>query len=290
MYNNFFGFTEKPFDLTPNPKFLYLNPPYQEILASLIYGINERRGFITLIGEAGTGKTTLLNAVIEKLPSSTKVAFIFNTNLTFKQMLLLAMVDLGIIRYQKNLQSSQALFLFNEFAVSQSEAGGNVVLMVDEAQNLKHSTLENLRLLSNLETPKHKLIQIILCGQLGLDTKLNHAKLNQLAQRISLRRFSMPLNEKETYAYIKHRLKIANYKGKKLFDSDSLKLIWEYSQGIPRKINILCDNALLIAYALENKQINQRVVKEVIRDLSYHPFEKARHDGFEFSLEKASLI
>lgn len=289
MYSNFFGFSEKPFDVTPDPQFLYLNHAYQEILAALIYGIQERRGFITLIGEAGTGKTTLLNTVMERLPPSNKVAFIFNSTLTFKQMLMFALIDLEVIKSQRNLSISEAIHCLNQFALSQLEKGGNVVLIIDEAQNLKHNSLENLRLLSNLETPKYKLIQIVLCGQPELDALLNHPKLNQLDQRISLRRFSKRLNKKETFEYINHRLTIAKSKTKKLFKPGTLKLIWEYSQGIPRKINILCDNALLIAYALDKKQIEERIVKEAIRDLSDRPFENGTNDAYRVLRENAVL-
>jgi general secretion pathway protein A len=290
MYCNFFGFSDKPFEVTPDPKFLYLSPSDQEIIAALIYGIQERRGFITLIGEAGTGKTTLLNSVLERLPAATKVAFISNTNLTFKQMLLMALIDLGIIKSQKDVSKSEAILYLNEFAISQLARGGNVALIVDEAQNLKQNSLENLRLLSNLETPKHKLVQILLCGQPELEAKLNHPKLRQLAQRIILRRFTKSFNENETYKYIEHRLAIVNYNGNQLFNPKTLKLIWEYSRGIPRKINTLCDNALLVGYALEKKQIEERVVKEATRDLSHHPFAESHDDAFQFAQKKAMLI
>ncbi len=272
MYCNFFGFSEKPFEVTPDPKFLYLSPAHQEILASLIYGIQERRGFITVIGEVGTGKTTLLNAVQDRLPPAVKTAYIFNTDMTFKQMLILALMDLGIIKSPRNLTKAEALHLLNEFAVSRLAHGGNVVFIVDEAQNLKPQYLENLRLLSNIETPKHKLLQIVLSGQPELDAKLSLPKLRQLAQRISLRRYTHTLSEEGTYAYISHRLSIANYKGSHLFSNKALNLIWTHSEGIPRKINILCDNSLLIGYALEKKVINEGILNEVIRDLNWSPF------------------
>lgn len=291
MYCNFFGFSDKPFEVTADPKFLYLSPSMQEILTAIIYGIQERRGFITLIGEAGTGKTIILNKVLEQLPATTKVAFIFNTSLTFKQMFLTALIDFGIIKSQKNVSISEAVLLFNKFASSQLAKGGNVALILDEAQNLKQHSLENLRLLSNLETSKHKLVQILLCGQPELDAKLSRPKLRQLAQRISLRRFSKPFNEKETYDYIEHRLAIVNYDGNQLFNPDGLKLIWEYSRGIPRKINTLCDNALLIGYALEKKQIESRIVKEATRDLSKHPHAESNdYNAFQITRKKTMLL
>ena len=177
MYCNFFGFSEKPFEVTPDPKFLYLSPSHQEILATLLYGIQERRGFMTIIGEVGTGKTTLLNAVLDRLPPTTKTAFIFNTDLTFKQMLLMAMIDLGILKSPKNCTKAEAIHRLNEFAVSRLSHGGNVVFIIDEAQNLKRQALENLRLLSNLETRKHKLLQIVLSWQPELDAKLAQPQL-----------------------------------------------------------------------------------------------------------------
>jgi general secretion pathway protein A len=279
MYCNFFGFSEKPFDVTPDPKFLYLTPSHREMLASIKYGIQERRGFITIMGEVGTGKTTMLNAVWEQLEKNIKVAFIFNTDISFKQMLIMILMELGAIESGKNLTKADAVQRLNDFAIDQLSLGGNVVLIVDEAQNLNQCSLENLRLLSNLETSKNKLVQIVLSGQPELDATLRRQELRQLAQRISLRRYAKPLDENESYEYIAHRLKVANYNGPPLFDSSTLRLIWEYSEGIPRKINILCDNALLIGYAEEKKQIEDAIIKEAIRDLSYSPYQE---NGVEF--------
>ncbi len=278
MYCNFFGLSEKPFDVTPDPKFLYLTSANREILASIKYGIQERRGFITIMGEVGTGKTTLLNAVLEQLDKKTNAALIFNTDLTFKQMLIMILIELGIIKSGKNLTKADALLLLNEHAIDQLKRGGNVVLLVDEAQNLTRRALENLRLLSNLETTKSKLVQIVLCGQPELDVILRLSELRQLAQRISLWRYAKPLDEAETYEYIEHRLNIAKYNGPPIFNSKTLKLIWEYSAGIPRKINILCDNSLLIAYAEEKKQIGVLIVKEAIRDLNNNPYSAITKD------------
>jgi type II secretory pathway predicted ATPase ExeA/nucleoid-associated protein YgaU len=242
------------------------------MLASLIYGIRERRGFITIVGEVGTGKTTLLNTVLDRLDENTKVAFIFNTDVTFMQMLLMALVDLGAARSTEKLSKVEALTRLNNFTIQQLAKGINVVLIVDEAQNLDLRTMESMRLLSNLETRKHKLVQIILSGQPELDIKLSQPELRQLAQRISLKRYITPLTEKETYDYIQHRLAIGGYKGPSLFSRKAKQLIWEYSEGVPRKINILCDNALLIGYGLRNRKINEPVMKEAINDLSWSPF------------------
>lgn len=274
MYCNHYGLKEKPFDVTPDPRFLYLSPEHQEALASLLYGIRERRGFIVMVGEVGTGKTTLLNTVLDQLDEKTKVAYIFNTDQDFEAILSHALVDLGLMDPGENLSKQEAVDRLNRFAIEELRIGRNVALIVDEAQNLDHGCLESLRLLSNLETRKHKLIQIVLSGQPELDSNLNDPRLRQLSQRISLRRFINPLNEKETYEYIGHRLAIANYRGPSLFSRRAQQLIWEYSGGIPRKINILCDNALLIGYGLKRKRIKVHLVEETIKDLSWSPFYK----------------
>lgn len=287
MNCNFFGFSEKPFNVTPDPKFLYLTSAHREILDTLSYGIRERRGFITIIGEAGIGKTTLLNALSKKLEENIKMAIIYNTDLTFKQMLIMAVAELGLIESKNNLSKMEAIHLLNDFAIKQLAKGGNVALIVDEAQNLNRNSFENFRLLSNLETPKHKLVQIVLCGQPELDAMLSRPNLRQLSQRISLRRYVTPFNENETYDYIAHRLAIANYKSRQLFSPDALKLIWDYSKGVPRMINFICENALLIGYALEKKTIEEGIVKEAIRDLSYSPFaESFDNRAFIFHLEQ----
>ena len=171
MYSNFYGFYENPFDVTPDPKFLYLNEAYWEILASLTYGIRERRGFITIVGEVGTGKTTLLNATLDRLDERIKVAYIFNTDVTFTQLLNLVLIDLGLARPDEVLLKVKMLHRLNEFATKLLYRGGNVVLIVDEAQNFGNQTMENLRFLSNLGTRKHKLIQIVLSGQPELEAK-----------------------------------------------------------------------------------------------------------------------
>ncbi len=278
MYCEFFGFAEKPFDVTPDPKFLYLSRDHRETLAALMFGIRERRGFIAVVGEVGMGKTTLLNTVLGRLDEKTRVAFIFNTDLSFNEMLAMALIDLGLGEPGETLLKVEGINRLNNFAIQQFSRGGNVVLVVDEAQNLDNSTMENLRLLSNLETRKHKLIQIVLSGQPELDHILAQPELRQLAQRISLKRYIMPFGEDETDEYIEHRLSMADYRGPALFSRQARKTIWEYSGGVPRKINILCDNALLIAYAMRQKTVEASVIEEAIRDLSYSPFSGSRED------------
>jgi type II secretory pathway predicted ATPase ExeA len=308
MYCNFFKFSEKPFDVTPDPKFLYLSLRHQEVLASLIYGIRERRGFITIVGEVGTGKTTLINTAMDRLDENIKATYIFNSDVTFDEMLRAALIDLGVTGPGESLSKMEMISRLNDFAIQQLAMGGNVVFIVDEAQNLDRHSLENLRLLSNLETHKRKLVQIVICGQPELDVKLNHPELRQLAQRISLRRYMTPLSKKETYEYIQHRLAIANHKGPPILSIRAQELIWEYSEGVPRKINILCDNAFLIGYGLRKKKILAPIMKEAIQDLTWSPFtgsieipnatlvqerapeSKTRTSFFRFSLAQSLLL
>jgi len=249
-----------------------LSQAHREVLSSLIYGIRERRGFIVVLGEAGTGKTTLLRSVFERLGEEVKVANIFNTDVTFDEMLQMVLVDLGLASEKERLTKPKALHRLNGLAIEQLAAGGNVVIMVDEAQNLDRRCLENLRLLSNLETPKNKLLQIILSGQPELEEKLRRPDLRQLSQRVNLRRYVLPLDEKETNEYIEHRLKIARYQGPPLFTKNAKKLIWQSSRGIPRIINTLCDNALLIGFALKEREISEGPVREAIDDLTRDRF------------------
>ena len=278
MYAKFFGFSEKPFELTPDPKFLYLTPGHREVLAAIIYGIRERRGIITVVGEAGTGKTTLLNAVLDQLDEKTKVAPIFMTDVSFEEMIGMAVVELCRVSPEETLPLMEGILRLKEFAIQELGGGGNVVLMVDEGENLGRDVIEKLRLLSNLETRKHKLVQIVLCGQPNLERKLIQPQLREFAQRISLRRWVQPLNEKEIYGYIEHRMAIANQKDPTLFSTKAQQLIWGYSRGIPRKINNLCDNALLIGYGLEKRRIDEDVIEEAIKDLSWSPYSNEGED------------
>jgi general secretion pathway protein A len=286
---NHYEFSEKPFDVTPDPRFLYLTSDHRETLASLIYGIQERRGFITIVGEVGTGKTTLLNATLDRVEGKTKVAFIFNTDVTFDEMLSMALYEWGLITSRQSLSRVNAIQRLNNFAIEQLAEGGNVVLIVDEAQNLDNSVMENLRLLSNLETRRHKLVQIVLSGQPELDTKLGQHELRQLAERISLKRYILPLNKKDTYAYLQHRLAISKSKDLSLFDRKAQELIWEYSGGIPRKINILCDNAFLIGYGLKQKKIQAAVIQEAAQDLKWSLFSTT-NESLDFSPSKTDGI
>jgi len=255
--------------MTSDPKYLYFNKNLKELFTSFIYGINAKRGLMVIIGEVGTGKTTVLKALIDKLDKTTKAVLIYNTDLSFKQILILFCVKLGLTEYKNNLSMAEASQHLTKCAVEQSNAGGNILLIVDEAQNLNKSALENLRLLSNIETKQTKSIQIILSGQPKLDYKLSRPELSQLLHRISIKRYIINLNEDDTYNYIRYRLGVAGYKGHQIFNPKAMKLIWKNSEGVPLKINKICENSLMIGYATKKRIIDENIVKEAVRSITY---------------------
>jgi general secretion pathway protein A len=221
------------------------------------------------VGEAGTGKTTLLRAVLSRLDKNIKAAFIFSSDLPFLQVMALILDELGILRPVKKLTGFEAFRRLKQFAIEQLEAGGNLVIMVDEAQNYDPRTIEGLRLLSNLESGDRKMIQVVLAGQPELDRKLSKRAMQHFVQRVSIRRCTTPLDEKHAYEYIFHRLKCVGYKGNDLFSKKAINLIWEHSRGIPRRINVLCDNVLLNAYAEGRQTVKAINVAEAINDLTF---------------------
>ena len=243
MYLEFYGLKEKPFNATPDPKFLYLTPGHREALAQLVYGVEEQKGFLVLTGEVGTGKTTLIQTLLQKLDSNTAVAFVFNSSLTFDEVFEYALQDYGV-----KVEGSrvQRLIALNNYLIERRRAGQNTVLILDEAQNLEPETLEQVRLLSNFESPTEKLLQILLVGQPELKEKLQSPRLRQLKQRIGLRCAIPPMISTETRDYIRTRLRIAGARDLNLFDDAAIRSIAEYAGGIPRVVNIVCDHALLI--------------------------------------------
>jgi type II secretory pathway predicted ATPase ExeA len=267
MYETHFGFTEKPFELTPDPAFLFLSAETKEIIATLKFCILEKRGFLLLIGEPGTGKTTLINTLMDWSDEKTEFAYVFNPAFDFHDLLQTVLSEFGLAKENGTLSKRKAIKKLNDYAIKRYEEDKNTVIIVDEAQYLNIETLENLRLLSNLETRKHKLIQIIIAGQPELELTLSSPKLRQLTQRISLRRKTKALDEKECSDYIRHRLEVAGYTGPQIFANRARHIIFEYCKGIPRKINILCDSALLIAFATKKSEIDSSIVKEAIEDL-----------------------
>jgi general secretion pathway protein A len=262
MYLDFFGLKEKPFNATPDPKFLYLTPGHREALAQLVYGVQEHKGFIVLTGEVGTGKTTLLQTLLQKLDSNTAVAFVFNSTLPFDDMLEYILEDYGIGK--AGASTAQRLVALNHFLIERRRAGQNTALIIDEAQNLEVSTLEQVRLLSNFETPTDKLLQILLVGQPELKAKLLLPQLRQLRQRISLRCAIPPMTAEETRDYIRTRLRIAGARDLNIFGEPAVRRIAEYAGGIPRVVNVVSDHALLIGYADQTRQIGRDIVERAI--------------------------
>ena len=265
MYNSYFGFPESPFNVTPDPRFFYTNPVYQEAFAALRYGIEAKKGFIVITGEVGTGKTTLLRKLMRNPGDTIHSVFIFNTLLSFPELLQLILHDLSLT--PKEPTKVEMLQELNDYLMKQLKQGHVVSVLIDEAQNLSDESLEGLRLLSNLETDQEKLVQIVLMGQPELKAKLDQPALRQLKQRVAFQCRLAPLKNEEVGPYIDFRLRAAGYTGKDLFQPDAVQQITFYSQGIPRLINIICDNALLIAYAGSQEIITADIIKEVGRDL-----------------------
>jgi general secretion pathway protein A len=265
MYNDYFGFHEQPFNITPNPRFFYANPVHQEAYAGLLYGIRERKGCIALIGEAGTGKTTLLRKVMRDLAQTARTAFFYNTTLTFDELLDFICSDFELpVKEGRRLEKIQAL---NTFLLRQLREGGTGVLVIDEAQNLSNEVLENLRLLSNFETDDEKLLQIVLVGQPELEKKLERPELRQLKQRIAIHCRLDRLKAQDVGPFIHHRLRIAGCERQDLFTPEAIRRIAFYSEGIPRLINTICDNALLVAYGTAQQTIAETIIEEVAHDL-----------------------
>lgn len=271
MYAQYYNFSEKPFNPNPDPKFLYLTPSRREALASMIYGINERKGFISITGEVGTGKTTLIYTLLNHLNEKVKPVIIQHTMITFEQLLKAILLKLGVPLGDEDKTSLS--HKLNEYLAEGLSRGETLAIIIDEAQNLPTKTMEELRMLSNLETCKQKLIQILLVGQPELDVKLASEELRQLKQRIGIRRQIIPLSKKESREYIEHRLSLVGSSSSKVFTSEAILLICKHALGIPRTINILCDNGFLIGYGLSQKKVTAKIVSEVIEDMNIHAAE-----------------
>ncbi len=273
MYAQFYGFSKKPFNLTPDPAFLFVTENHQEIIASLIYGICERKGFIMITGDVGTGKTTILHYLRTVLAPKVKIVFIVQTQITFIQLMKEVLTDLKLSL--GNETKSSMTRQLSTYLMQTAEKDENLVIIIDEAQNLSRDVLEELRMLSNLETSEDKLLEIVLVGQPELEKKLNSEDLRQLKQRIEIRRQIKPLTVEESRAYIEHRLSRVGSTSKAVFTPEALSLICRYADGIYRNINILCDNALLIGFGLEEKIIDEAIVKEVLDDMGLLPPREA---------------
>ena len=278
MYEKFFSFSEKPFKLVPNPAYLFLSKSHEEALAHLNYALAQGDGFVEITGEVGTGKTTLCRAFLENLDKSTIAAYIFNPRIGPKQLIKTINDELGV-KYDTDT-TKDLIDKLNTFLMRQKAERRKVILLIDEAQNLSRNILEQLRLLSNLETSKEKLLQIILVGQPELSDILDSHELRQLGQRITLRYHLTPLNFKETIEYIKFRINIASRKAGIKFDRSAFSQIYRYSGGIPRVVNITCDRALLTAFGLSQHKISGSIVRASIKELKSRGAKKKYNFNF----------
>jgi len=267
MYQEYYGFQEMPFNITPNPRFLYLSPTHQEALQHLKYGVQERKGFIVLVGEVGCGKTTLCRRFLNEIdPERFDTALILNPRVTETQMLKAILTELGetkLARSQVDLVAQM-----NRVLLERIEKGRDIVLIIDEAQNLSFSVLEQIRLLSNLETDQQKLLQIVLMGQPELKDMLAREELRQLRQRILVHYELQPLSLDDTRHYIQHRLTLAGSMGQPVFTNRAMRSIHRASKGIPRVVNNLCDKAMLSAFIRESDEVNYWDARRAVRDLN----------------------
>jgi general secretion pathway protein A len=268
LYQNHFGLSEAPFNITPDPSFLYLSGSHREGLAALSYGIKAKKGFVVLTGEVGTGKTTLVHTLLNDLNNGFQTALIFSTIVSPVDLLRSVCEKFSLIEPKRPLEEiHDYLVSLNEFLLESYRKNENCVLIIDEAQNLSAEVLESIRLLSNFETSKDKLLQILLVGQPELAVRLNTPELRQLKQRVMLRYHLRALSSQECCEYVSNRLKVAGG-DRAIFTAPALETIHVYSGGIPRLVNVLCDNALLTGYALGRKEIDAGIIREVAEDLS----------------------
>jgi general secretion pathway protein A len=265
VYLEYYGLTEPPFDITPNPRFLFYSPKHREAFNHLLYGIRERKGFVQMTGEVGAGKTTLCRAVLEQLDDRYATALILNPVMSANELVKAIALEFGL--KVKGLDRLDTLAVINEFLLKQVERGKEAVLIIDEAQDLTDELLEQVRLLSNLETDNRKLVQIILFGQPELRGRLNNPRLRQLRQRITVRYHLPPLQRQEVVEYVRHRLHVSGGNGTPYFTGPALWRVHHYSQGIPRLVNAVCDKALLAGYVRQSKRIDFRMVGQAVREL-----------------------
>jgi type II secretory pathway predicted ATPase ExeA len=292
MYEKFYGLTRSPFNLSPDPRFYYPTLGHNEALANLSYGIAKRKGFIVLTGEAGTGKTLLIRYLIEALiKTKVQYAYVFNPRLSPNDFLHYVVTDLGMKDIKTN--RSELLLQFNQFLIDLYRRGSTAALLVDEAQQLTSEVLEEIRLLTNIETSQQKLLQIVLVGQPELDTMLDSMELRQLKQRIALRCRLQPLDEADVHGYVVRRLQLAGAGGQAevIFPETALKRILHHSRGIPRLINAICDSALVNGYARRETAIRPEEIEEVVTDLRLEVLPEPRSEaGSHDRAERAVLI
>lgn len=272
MYKSFYGLKENPFNVNPDPRFLFLTKQIEEALTGLMYGIQTRKGFITLTGEVGTGKTTLINRLLDWLHHRrARTAFLFNSRMNSSQLFDFILAEFDIQCESKS--KSQQLLKLNHWLLERYRDGETVVLIIDEAQNLTYPVLEEIRLLTNLETSTEKLLQIVLSGQPELEEKLKLPQLRQLRQRIMLRCRTTPLSEDQTREYIAERLRIAGASGDPIFSTKTIETIHVYSLGIPRVINLLCEHSLVNGFVEQQRPIEPKIVEEVAHEFQLDEVE-----------------
>lgn len=259
MYQQFYGLKERPFVLTPDPQFLFLSESHRTAIESLLYGIQQKDGFMVITGDIGTGKTTICRALLERLDRNVKTAVIFNSFLTEEELLEAILRDFGFS--SKGKTRKERIDVLNKMLIFYLSHGKKAVLIIDEAQNLSVPVLEQIRMLSNLETEKEKLLQIILFGQLELDQKLHSAELKQLNQRIALRHYLTPLTPKEMESYIYQRMMVAGSQGRITFSKSAFYEIYKFSKGTPRLINLICDRALLAGFTRQTFYLDKEIIK-----------------------------
>jgi general secretion pathway protein A len=285
MYQKFFGLREGPFNVNPDPRYLFLTRQMQEALAGLTYGIQNRKGFILLTGEVGTGKTTLLNRLLDWLHGqSVSTAFIFNSQMDVNQLFDFIMADFEIPCESR--EKSQMLLRLNHWLLERYRSGGTAVLIVDEAQNLSLEVLEEIRLLTNLETSTEKLLQIVLTGQPELEERLKLPQLRQLRQRITLRSRTAPLSLEETFGYIAERLRIAGANGEAIFSKEAVQAVHLYSRGIPRVVNLLCEHSMINAYVDHLRPVPAHLVEEVAREFQLDEIEPTAPVSFRANTQQ----
>lgn len=265
MYLNFYNLRKQPFHITPDPEFLYLSPSHKEALAAIIYGIEQKKGFVAIVGAVGVGKTTILRSYLERADKKhLKIIYVFNARLTFEGLLRTIYQELELpVEGNDVVEMTNRLY---EVLIEEYRQGNTIVLVIDEAQNMPVDTLENLRMLSNLETSKDKLIQIVLVGQPEFDEELKQHRLRQLRQRLAIRSSILPLTENESMEYIRYRLQKAGVDPSSIFTPSALKAVVKKAQGIPRVVNVLCDNALITGFGYRKQPVTRGIVKEIIRD------------------------
>jgi len=278
MYKSFFGLKDNPFNVNPDPRYLFLTKEIEEALSGLMYGVQNRKGFITLIGEVGTGKTTLINRLVEWLHQRrVRTAFLFNSRMNTSQLFDFILAEFGIPCESRT--KSQQLMSLNQWLLERYRAGETTVLIVDEAQNLTYPVLEEIRLLTNLETSTEKLLQIVLSGQQELEEKLKLPELRQLRQRIMLRCKTAPLTKEQTHDYIAERLRIAGASGELIFGPKTVETIHLYSLGIPRVVNLLCEHSLINAYVEQQRPISPKIVEDVAHEFQLDEVEPTAPAG-----------